>query len=166
MLLIQTVLLCNRMTLQNINLAQVIIFCLYFALQAVPIFCQCFRQRLYSGMIPKLPIVTQFCVFSQSRHIHPVQFASHAMLPLRCNVPCELWKLKTVTLKSDSSVSHITTRCCDHQNSMCAVWSQDNEIDQACIRNQNNFSFFRDIGSSSSLFSISDVELQLGMGTQ
>ena len=137
MLLIQTVLLCNRMTLQNINLAQVIIFCLYFALQAVPIFCQCFRQRLYSGMIPKLPIVTQFCVFSQSRHIHPVQFASHAMLPLRCNVPCELWKLKTVTLKSDSSVSHITTRCCDHQNSMCAVWSQDNEIDQACIRNQN-----------------------------
>ena len=31
-------------------------------------------------------------------------------------------------------VSHIITRCSDDWNAMCAAWSQDNEIDQVCIR--------------------------------
>ena len=98
------------------------------------------RQCLYiPGWFPNLPIVTQSCVFSQSRQIHPGQPASHVMLPLSrvtCHVSCEncdssnfkwfLWHVACVCVTHLSRVVLITGMQCVPQRGS----QEDNEIDQ------------------------------------
>ena len=105
------------------------IFCLYG--QSMPIFCLCAGNAYILGWFPNLPIVTQSCVFSQSRQIHPGQIAPHAMLPfskVTCYVSCEncdssyfKWFLHLwLAWPCLPCVSHIITPCSDHWNAMCA----------------------------------------------
>ena len=98
------------------------------------------RQCLYiPGWFPNLPIVTQSCVFSQSRQIHPGQPASHVMVPLSrvtCHVSYEncdssnfkwfLWHVACVCVTHLSRVVLITGMQCVPQRGS----QEDNEIDQ------------------------------------
>ena len=108
----------------------------------MPIFCLYVGSAYIPGWFPNLPIVTQSCVFSQSRQIHPGQPASHVMLPLSrvtCHVSCENCDSSN---SSDSCgmlpvcASHIITRCSDHWNAMCAAaWKSRRQWNRSvCIR--------------------------------
>jgi len=84
--------------------------CLYFAFAGKQCLYSAYsRQCLYSGWFPNLPFVTQSCVFSQSRQIHPGQLASHVMLP-SSRVTCHV---KTVTpISSDSYICGMLPAVC------------------------------------------------------
>ena len=123
------------------------IFCLYR--QPMPIFCLRVGSAYILGWFPNLPIVTQSCVFSQSRQIHPGHPASHVMLPLSkvtCHVSCE---------NCDSSnfkwfLWHVACVCVTHYHAL--FWSLECNVCRSVKSRQWNRSVCIRIGC----FSFSD----------